>query len=91
MRTRDLSTNFALCVYVMACALLHTSCVMRPIDPAEDPPDLAVPSPGDHHVVRGGRFWDAAVRSRAAYRGPGFDFQYRGFRVLLPSAPSGIG
>jgi formylglycine-generating enzyme required for sulfatase activity len=61
------------------------------LDPtAVELPPVAEPS-GEGFVVRGGSYWDDAVGSRAAYRyirDPGLEFWDRGFRVVLPGAPS---
>ncbi len=57
------------------------------VDPATQPADLAAP-PGVR-VLRGGCCWDHARRTRAAYRAFwDSELGLRGFRVLLPFAPS---
>jgi formylglycine-generating enzyme required for sulfatase activity len=49
------------------------------------------PPSGVNRVIRGGGFWDVALRARAAHRygwDPEIEFVDLGFRVVLPAAPS---
>jgi formylglycine-generating enzyme required for sulfatase activity len=60
------------------------------VDPAEEPADFAG-DPGARRVVRGGSYWVDADWARSAFRdwlGPVWDRGDRGFRVLVPGAPS---
>ncbi len=61
------------------------------VDPADLPADLAEPLPRDRRVFRGGSFWNSPQVVRSAYRNhwdPRVEHWSRGFRVLLPFAPS---
>jgi formylglycine-generating enzyme required for sulfatase activity len=58
--------------------------------PKEAQADPWGPPSGSGRVTRGGSFWDDAGDARAAYRdvgNPGFGFEVRGFRVVVPACP----
>jgi formylglycine-generating enzyme required for sulfatase activity len=62
------------------------------VNPDESAGDDPAGAGGGGRVMRGGSFWVGARWARSAYRViwyPGFEIRDRGFRVVLPAAPSG--